>query len=122
MAKGAVNPRDVKMQLAHDIVLQLHGPEAARKAEAEFVRVFQKGKLPSDMPIYEEPDEQPIPIIDLLVNTALSSSTSEARRLISQGGVRVNDEKVEDINARIEPRDGTIVRVGKRRFVQIRQS
>jgi len=121
LAQGTVNPRDVKMRLAHDIVRQFHGEKAAREAEAEFVRVFQQRELPSEIPVYECKDDQPIAIIKLLVGAGLAKSTSEARRLITQGGVRVNDEKVQDISAVIEPRDGTIVRVGRRRFVEIKR-
>jgi tyrosyl-tRNA synthetase len=121
LASESVNPRDVKMHLARDIVSQFHGPEATRQAEAEFVRVFQKGKLPTDIPIYNCAIRGDVPIIDLLVDSGLASSSSEARRLISQGGVRVDDEKVEDIAAHIEVRSGMIVRVGKRRVLEVRR-
>jgi len=121
LASDSVNPRDVKMRLARDIVRQFHGLEAARQAEAEFVRVFQKGKLPTDIPIYNCAIQGAVPIIDLLVDSGLASSSSEARRLISQGGVRVDDEKVEDIAAHIEVRSGMIVRVGKRRVLEVRR-
>jgi len=119
LAQGTVNPRDVKMRLARDIVRQFHGQEAARTAEAEFIRIFQRRQLPSEIPSYELPGDQPVPIIELLTGAGLAKSSSTARRLISQGGVRVDNEKVQDIHAKIEARDGTIVRVGKRKFVRI---
>lgn len=122
LSQGIVNPRDVKMRLARDIVRQLHGESASREAEAEFVSVFQNGKLPSDIPVFEWASDEPIPVIDLLVNSGLVKGTSEARRLIVQGGVRIDDEKVQDIGAAIEAQDGAIVRVGKRRFVQLRRT
>ncbi|MGB9881057.1 MAG: tyrosine--tRNA ligase, partial [Anaerolineae bacterium] len=119
LADGSVNPRDVKMRLAYDIVRQFHGPEAARKAEEEFIRVFQKRELPSQIPIYELSNWSPIGIVDLLRNAGLASSASDARRLIEQGGVRIDDEKVEDISLVVEPKEGMVIRVGKRKFVQL---
>ncbi len=119
LAQGTVNPRDVKMRLARDIVRQFHGQEAARTAEAEFIRIFQRRQLPSEIPSYELPGDQPVPIIELLTGAGLTTSASAAGRLILQGGVRVDNEKVQDIHAKIEARDGTIVRVGKRKFVRI---
>jgi tyrosyl-tRNA synthetase len=117
LSAGTVNPRDIKMRLARDIVRQFHGVQAARQAEAEFVRVFQKGKLPTDMPEYTL--SEPIGIVDLLTDASLARSSSDARRLIEQGGVRIDDEKVQDVDLRVEPREGMIIRVGKRRFLRI---
>lgn len=122
LANGTVNPRDVKMRLAYDIVRQFHGPEAARKAEEEFIRVFQRRELPSQIPLYELPDWSPIAIVDLLRNAGLASSASAARRLIEQGGVRIDDEKVEDIGLIVEPKEGMIIRVGRRKFMQLVRS
>lgn len=119
LAAGAVNPRDVKMRVAHEIVRQFHGAAVASQAQAEFVRIFQQRELPSDMPIYRLPGDQPVGILELLMGAGLAQSSSEARRLVAQGGVRVDDEKVEDIQARVAVTDGTILRVGKRKFVQI---
>ncbi len=121
LTSGTVNPRDVKMRLAYDIVRQFHGPKAASEAEAEFVRIFQQRELPSDMPIYELTGHQSLPIVQLLTGAGLAQSSSEARRLIAQGAVRIDDERVEDIRAIVEVKDGTILRVGKRKFVKIVQ-
>jgi tyrosyl-tRNA synthetase len=117
LSRGTVNPRDIKMRLARDIVRQFHGAEAARQAEAEFVRIFQRGKLPTDMPEYAL--SEPVGIIDLLRDSGMTSSGSAARTLIEQGGVRIDGEKVQDIDLRIEPTEGMIIRVGKRRFLKI---
>jgi len=122
LASGTVNPRDVKMRLAREIVRQIHGEQAAIQAEAEFVRIFQQRELPSEIPVYEVSGDQPIPIIDLLVGAGLAQSSSEARRLLAQGGVRVDDHKVEDIGFAVLPQEGTIVRVGKRQFRRIVRS
>ena len=119
LAHGAVNPRDIKMRLAYDIVRQFHGAEAARSAEAEFLRIFQRRELPTDMPTYELPGAEPVSIIELLLKTGLAASSSEARRLVAQGGVRLDDEKVSDISAQVASGDGMILRVGKRKFVKL---
>jgi tyrosyl-tRNA synthetase len=117
LTAGTVNPRDIKMRLAGDIVRQFHGAEAARQAEAEFVRVFQRGKLPTDIPEYTL--SEPIGIIDLLRDSGMASSGSAARTLIQQGGVRIDDEKVQDVDLRVDPKEGMIIRVGRRRFLKI---
>jgi tyrosyl-tRNA synthetase len=119
LAQGAVNPRDVKMHLARDIVQQFHGEEAAREAEVEFVRVFQRGQLPSEIPTYTPPEWAPIGIIDLLRDAGLTKSASEARRLVAQGGVRIDGDRVEDIEFVVQPQEDMIIRVGKRRFRKI---
>ncbi len=119
LVEGEVNPRDVKMRLARDIVRQFHGEKAAREAEAEFVRVFQRGKLPSEIPIYTPSVWGPVGIIDLLRDAEMVSSGSAARSLISQGGVSIDGEKVEDWGMEVKLREGMIVRVGKRKFVRI---
>jgi tyrosyl-tRNA synthetase len=119
LAQGTVNPRDVKMRLARDIVQQFHSEKAAREAEREFVRVFQRRELPSEIPTYTPPEWSPMPIIDLLNDAGLATSASAARRLIAQGGVRIDDEKVEDIGFTVQPKEGMIIRVGKRKFRRI---
>jgi len=121
LAADAVNPRDLKMRLAKEIVAQFHGAEAARLAEEEWVRVFQQGKVPR-----RTVDEQEfwvsggISIVDLLVSTGLVRSKSQARRLIAQGGVRVDGDRVESIDLMVPVRDGMVLQVGKRRFVRLK--
>ena len=117
LAGATVNPRDIKMRLARDTVCQFHGEKAAGEAEAEFVRVFQKRRLPSEMPVYHPPSSTML-ITDLLQDAGLTSSASAARRVISQGGVRIDGEKVEDFGP-IDLTDGMIIRVGKRKFLKI---
>ncbi len=111
-----VNPRDLKMRLARDIVTQFHGADAARAAEEEFVRVFSKRELPSDMPTFIM--HAAMPIVDLIVAADLAPSKSEARRLVQQGGVRLDDEKVEKIDAMIPAREA-VLRVGRLKFVKL---
>lgn len=117
MKAGRVNPRDLKMRLAREIITQLYDAEAARKAEEEFVRVFQRRELPSEMPAFRL--EQPKNIVDLLVEAGLAASKSEGRRLVQQGGVKLNEEVVSDIEVMISITEPAVLRVGKRRFVQL---
>ncbi|MCF6094912.1 tyrosine--tRNA ligase [Microaerobacter geothermalis] len=124
LAKGSIHPRDVKMKLAYFFVRMYHGEEAAEEAEQHFVTVFQQRELPTDIPevalsanLLEEGE---IWIIDLLSELKLVPSKGEGRRMVQQGGVRVNQEKIEDINAQVPVEDGTIVQVGKRKFAKIK--
>lgn len=115
---GTVNPRDVKMRLAREVVGYIHSPEAAARAEEEFVRVFQRRELPSDMPEFIVPSEG-LNIVDLMVQAGTAATKSEARRLIQQGGVRLGDTTVDSVDQIVQPRDA-VLQVGKRRFVQLR--
>jgi tyrosyl-tRNA synthetase len=113
---GSVNPRDLKMRLGRDIVTQFHGADAARAAEAEFVKVFQQRELPTDIPTFAL--NAAMPIIDLLVAADLASSRSEARRLITQGGVRLDDATIEKVDTLISAQPA-VLRVGRRKFVRL---
>lgn len=117
MKAGRVNPRDLKMRLAREIITQLYDAEAARKAEEEFVRVFQRRELPSEMPEFRL--SQPRNIVDLLVEAGLAASKSEGRRLVQQGGVKLDDAVISDIEATVSITEPAVLRVGKRRFVQL---
>jgi len=121
---GARHPRDVKDELGRKVVERFHDADAARDASAEFARVFSQNQLPEEMPEVQiaESDLQDgkISVIALLVKANLSSSNSEARRLIQQGAVRIGDKKVSDPQARIEVPDGAVVKCGKRGFARIR--
>jgi tyrosyl-tRNA synthetase len=112
----SVNPRDLKMRLARDIVTQFHRAEAASQAEAEFIKVFQKRELPTDMATFAM--KQAMNVIDLIMATDLAPSRSEARRLITQGGVRLDDAAIEKIDTTIPAHEG-VLRVGRRRFVRL---
>jgi tyrosyl-tRNA synthetase len=124
MAEGAVNPRDVKMGLAREIVARFYDATVAEEAEREFQRVFQAGGLPDEI---IEPyvrlsgaEREPIWIVELLVQTGMAPSNSEARRLIQQGAIRVNGERVSDANARLTASESHLLQVGRRRFARIR--
>lgn len=115
---GRRHPRDVKMELAREIVSIFHGEDAARQAEAHFVRVFQQRELPEEMPSWRV--EGPTPVVDILAAAGLTKSKGEARRLIRQGGVRLDDEKITDTEFIFSP-DGKehVLRVGRRRFLRV---
>lgn len=115
MKSGDNNPRDIKLALAVEIVSDLHGPELARKAADEFTRVFQQREMPENMPIHEVSATN---IVDVLVSTGLAESRSAARRLIEQGGVRVDGKKVHD--SKYEIARDCVLRVGKIKFAQVR--
>ncbi|MDA8234486.1 MAG: tyrosine--tRNA ligase [Clostridia bacterium] len=123
LKKGAMHPRDVKMRLGREIVTIYHGPEAAQAAEEEFKNIFQKGELPDEIPDLvinpEDLSEGQIWLAKLLVQGGLAASTSEARRLITQGAVKIGEEKISDANYHLTPVHGMVIRAGKRKFAKI---
>ncbi|KYQ86628.1 MULTISPECIES: tyrosine--tRNA ligase [unclassified Thermoactinomyces] len=121
-----LHPRDAKMRLAHTLVRMYHGKEAADEAQRHFQTVFQKGSLPDEIPeviLAEEDLEQgKIWVVALLSKLGLVASNGEGRRMIQQGGVRINQEKVTDIQAQIQVEDGMVVQVGKRKFAKVKRN
>lgn len=114
---GEVHPRDAKMKLAFTIVRLYHGEEAANLAQDEFIQVFQKGSLPTDIPEYKV-NEKEAWLPKLIVDAGLAVSNSEARRALKQGAVKIDGEKyIGDEN--IELADGMIIQVGKRKYIKI---
>jgi tyrosyl-tRNA synthetase len=115
LAAGELHPRDVKMELAREIVSVFHDEEAAQRAEAAFVRVFQKGDVPEDMPkLTLEPGQT---VLDVLVAGEMVSSKSEGRRMLQQNAVSLDGEKLSDPYAAF-PGPG-VLRVGRRKFLQV---
>jgi tyrosyl-tRNA synthetase len=121
LAAGRMHPMVAKMKLAREIVSQYHGDDAAAQAADRFDQVHREGKLPDEMPVYHAASEA-LPVVDLVVDAGLVSSKSQARRLIAQGGVRVDGEPVGDVSASVPIRDGLVVQVGKRRYVRLARS
>ncbi len=120
LSNGTVNPRDLKRELARTIVAMYHSTEAATEAEAEFDRIFVSKEIPSDIETYQlNQSDRTQTIINLLTQTKLVSSKSEARRLIDQGGVSIDGEKVTDGNTTLPSKDEFVIKVGKRRFLKI---
>ncbi|MFO7951251.1 MAG: tyrosine--tRNA ligase [Bacillota bacterium] len=118
---GNLHPRDAKMRLAREIVSLYHGADAAKKAEENFKQVFQKGEMPEEMQVFEF--EAPAEIVPVMVESGLASSKSEARRLIKQGGVKINGETVSAIDLTLDQdkgEDGLVLQVGKRKFARVK--
>ena len=119
IAAGA-NPRDIKFLLAEEIVARFHGAAAGRAAQEEFVARFQKGALPDEMPEFEFPVEAGgLAIAALLKQCDLTASTSEANRMLEQGGVKVDGEKVSDRGLKLKPGASYVLQVGKRKFARV---
>ncbi len=116
---GAVHPMEAKMALALEIAERYHGRQEALKARAEFEHVFRKKELPDEIPVHKLSwEEGPMWLPRILKLSGLASSTGEARRLITQGGVKINGRRVSDPDAKV-PEGSYILAVGKRRFVKI---
>jgi len=124
LADGTMHPRDAKVALAREIVKVWHGERAAADAEREFARVFVQKDLPGDIPDApigrDELKNGAMRLTKMLVLAGLAESNSDARRLISQGGVTVDGQRVNETDAEITVRDRLILRVGRRRFARIR--
>jgi tyrosyl-tRNA synthetase len=120
MASGELNPRDAKARLACEIVKIYHGEKAAKKAEEEFNEVFREKKMPENMEEFVSTEPE-ISIIDALLLTELAKSKSKARRLIEQGAVRINQEKITDLNYQIDLSNNqpVILQSGSRRFAKV---
>jgi len=118
--KAGLNPRDVKFRLAGEIVSRFHGPQAGEAAQAVFIARFQQGLLPEDMPeMLLHAPKGSLGVSQLLREAGLTSSTSEAIRLIKQGGVRLDGEKVADPGLEISAGGAHVFQVGKRKFARI---
>lgn len=113
-----VNPRDLKLELAVEITSQFFDRETAESSKEEFINIFRNKELPEEMPEIKLVEDS-ISIVDLLVSRAKIQSRSEARRLIDQGGVRINDQVLEDIHSVLEISDGDVLRIGKKRFYRL---
>ena len=120
MEEGA-NPRDIKFLLAEELVDRFHSDGQGSKCKEAFLQRFQKGQIPEDISsLTVEIDGDSIPLPNLLKNSEMVSSTSEAMRLIKQGGVKIDSVKVEDPKLEIQKSSEALYQVGKRKFLQIK--
>jgi tyrosyl-tRNA synthetase len=115
-----INPRNIKRNLAKKLVSMYHDRKAADEAEEEFDRIFIKKEIPDEVPDFNWKKGNQSGILDLLTITNLAPSKGEARRLVLQGGVSIDSIKVDDINAIIDIKDNSILKVGKRKFIRIK--
>jgi len=113
------HPKEAKVLLAKTILIQFYDEKTAEAAAAEFDKVFAQGQLPDDIPEIKMSAE-PIMASKLLVTSELVPSSSEAKRMIKQGAVEIDKNKIDDPNTSITPTDGMIIQVGKRKFARLR--
>ena len=115
------NPRDVKFILADELITRFHSKEDADNAQKDFIQKFQKGAIPDEIDIFEyELNGEEIAIANLIKEAGLLSSTSEAMRMIKQGAVKIDGNKVEDKGKRFSEMGEFVLQVGKRKFIKIR--
>jgi tyrosyl-tRNA synthetase len=114
------DPMESKLALARGIVERYHGSEAAARAEVHFTRVVREGQPPDEVPELPLPDGDPVHLPALLVDHLGVASTSEARRLIGQGGVKLDSEVVTELDVPRARLDGGLLQAGKRRFLRLR--
>ncbi|MGR3220901.1 MAG: tyrosine--tRNA ligase, partial [Candidatus Anammoxibacter sp.] len=118
-----VHPKEAKIELSKAVVARYHNGEEANKAAIEFNKIFTERKLPGNIPEIHIADNDlengAIWIVSLLKHCGLTATNGEAKRLITQGGVKIDDNKQTDYNIKIKPENGMIIRAGKRRFAKI---
>lgn len=119
MAEGQ-NPRDIKFLLGEEIVARFHSQADAKKAQENFIARFQKGAMPDDMPEVElQSSEGKLAIANLLKEAGLTQTTSESLRMIKQGAVRIDGDRIEDKGLEISSGSSHVFQVGKRRFARV---
>ena len=126
MAEGSLNPRDVKMRMAREIVGEFHNATEAQKAEESFVRQFSERELPTNIPDFQL--KKPVDIVTLIVDARMANSKSEARRYVQQGSVSFfpagetgDVQRINDIKFSVPVIDGAILKVGKLQYIRIKK-
>ena len=118
--KEGSNPRDIKFKLAEEIIVRFHDQQAADAAQADFIQRFQKGAMPEDIPEQEiHAGDRSIAVGNLLKDAGLVSSTSEAMRMIKQGAVKMDGEKITDPKLLLSKGLSAVFQVGKRKFAKV---
>ncbi len=117
---GGRNPRDIKVALGQEIVERFHGKASAGQALADFEARFRHGEMPEDMPeVALQVPENGLPVVQMLKQAGLTASTNEATRMIEQGGVRLNGERLTDRLLKLNGGETLVAQVGKRKFARI---
>jgi tyrosyl-tRNA synthetase len=118
---GGRNPRDVKIELAKELITRFHSKADADAAEQDFIQRFSKNELPDEMPEFKLNFAEPMGIGQLLKEAGLVASSSEGLRMVDQGGVKLNGEKLADKNLKLKPNkgDALVLQVGKRKFARV---
>ena len=118
LSDSSQNPRDIKRELARAIVELYHGGDAAKEAEQHFDRVIVNKDIPNEMDELELSDDTQL--IEVISNEGLTNSKGEARRLIKQGAIRIDDKKITDMNYILLKGKEVVIKVGKRRFIKVK--
>ncbi len=118
--ESGTNPIELKKRLAYEIVRELNSQDEAAEAQRSFEQTVQKGELPENIPTFEMDKNDSIEISEFLVKAGLSTSKSEAKRLVEQGGVQFNSETITNPGHVIIPEDSAVVKAGKRNYVRIK--
>ena len=116
---GSLHPGETKRMLARSIIELYHSAEEAVTAEAAFDQVFRRGSVPDEIEEFELPDEDPVSVPHLVNAAGLSKSVGEARRLLEQGAIKIDGEKITDGDQARDRLSGKVLQVGKRRFVRL---
>lgn len=113
------NPRNIKLELATTIVGKFHSYDDAQKAKENFINVFSKKAIPNDIPEIKVTNQAPLNLINFICDQKLAPSKKEARRLLEQGAISINDDRITNQNYLLTPTPGTIIKVGKRKFLKL---
>lgn len=119
LSDGKTNPRDIKRELARTLVTMYHDEQAALNAEKEFDNIFINKGLPDDIEEFIIGDKKEINILDLIILVNFAPSKGEARRLVTQGGVSIDNNKIDDVQFIVSVKSGMILKVGKRKFIKL---
>jgi tyrosyl-tRNA synthetase len=119
MDSGKLHPKVIKQQLARELTARYHSEEKAKQAEENFEKVFRKGGLPDDIAEKKIQSDGDIWLPQLLMELEMVKSTSDGRRMIKQGAVSLDGEKVTDVKKNVSPEGEILVKVGKRRFCKV---
>ena len=123
LANGDLHPMKMKKKVAREIINKYYDEDTAHAAQEEFERVFKEGDTPDEIPEVElatsDLEDGKLWIVKLVAATGLVDSNSEARRMIKQGAVSIDDKRYDKMNLDIEVKDGMVIKVGKRRFAKI---
>lgn len=118
-ATGLMNPKDAKTRLAREILTRFHSAELAEQAAREFENIFKKKQLPDEIPTIKTWGAHPLWVCKVLAENSLTESTSQARRMIEQGGVSIDGEKISDTDLQLTGNKDYLIKVGKKKFLKI---
>ena len=119
LADGSLHPGEAKRDLARSVVARYWGSDAAQQAEAHFDRLFKQHDVPDDVPVFDLPPDDEVWLPALLHEAGLVASNSEGRRMVAQGAVKLNGNKVPGESVARNDLSNSVVQVGKRRFVRL---